>query len=172
MTRFLTLAAVATLCTAAPLGAQLAASANVPSIPPARHFSHWGEIERSYDDDENSTSIALTLPFDDKQRGAFIRHGSARAVSLSAGFVFPGKEMGAYPEIVTLMLKVTRPTDAALRGDRAGASDISFTIDGAKPLIVPAPVVGRNGTDMVGGRPRSVEDTYVVVLTLWQFLRV
>lgn len=172
MNRILTLAALALLAVAAPLRAQMAAPTNLPPIPGVRDYAHWGQVERSYDDDEASTSVSLTLPFDERQRDAFVRRGEVSKVELSAGFVHPGRTMTAYPDIVTLMLKVTRRTNVALRGDRAGTSDISITIDSDKPLVVPAPLVARTGADTQNGRPLSVEDTYVVVLSLSQFLRI
>lgn len=172
MNRIQTLAALALLAVAAPLRAQMAAPTNLPPIPGVRDYAHWGEVERSYDDDEASTSVSLTLPFDDRQRDAFVRRGDVSKVELSAGFVHPGRTMAAYPEVVTLMLKVTRPTNVALRGDRAGTNDISITIDSDKPLVVPAPLVARTGADTQNGHPLSVEDTYVVVLSLPQFLRI
>ena len=172
MKRILNLAVVALAAAASPLGAQLADSASLPPIPIVRAYEHWGKIERSYDDDEKSTTVSLTLPLDDRQRDAFIHRGTTYAGELSAGFVFDGSTMASYPEVVTLMLKLTRPTDDALRGDRAGGGDIQFTLDGGKTLAVPAPLVSRSGSDIVNGRPRRVEDTYVVILSLPQFLRV
>ena len=172
MNRTLPLAAIAAVLLASPLRAQLAAPADLPPIPGVAAYAHWGQIERSYDDDEGGTSIALSLPFDDKQRGAFVRHGLTRGVELSAGFVFKGHVMTAYPDIVTMLLKVKRPTDVALRGEREGSQDIAFDLGGGQQLVVPAPLVGRTGFDVVDSRPRQVEDTYVIVLTLSQFLKL
>lgn len=171
MKRILTLAAIA-LAAASPLGAQLADSASLPPIPVVRSYEHWGKIERNYDQDERATTVSLSLPLDDRQRDAFVHRRMTYAGELSAGFVFDGSSMTTYPEVVTLMLKLTRPTEDALLGDRTGGSDIRFTVDGGKPLIVAAPLVSRSGSDIVNGRPRRVEDTYVVVLSLSQFLRL
>ena len=173
MKRILNLAAFALVAAASPLGAQLANSTSLPPIPSVRAYEHWGRIERSYDDDEQATTISLTLPLDnDRQRNAFVRRGTADAGELSAGFVFPGTTMSSYPEVVTMMLKLTRPTDDALRSDREGKGDMEFSIDGTKAFTVAAPLVARSGSDMVNGRPRRVEDTYVIVLSLSQFLRI
>ena len=173
MKRILNLAAVALVVAASPLGAQLANSTSLPPIPSVRAYEHWGRVERSYDDDEQATTVSLTLPLDnDRQRNAFVRRGAAYKGELSAGFVFPGTTMSSYPEIVTIMLKLTRATDDALRSDREGKGDMEFSIDGQKSFTVAAPLVARSGSDVVNGRPRRVEDTWVVVLTLSQFLRV
>lgn len=171
MNRILTLAAL-TLAVAAPLRAQMAAPTNLPPIPGVRAYEHWGQVERSYDDDEASTSVSLSLSFDARQRDAFVRRGDVTKVEISAGFVHPGHTMTSYPDVVTLMLKVTRPTNVALRSDRAGTNDIAFTIDANKPLVVPAPLVARSGANLENGRPLSVEDTYVIVLSLSQFLQI
>lgn len=172
MTRTFSFAAIAALLAAAPLAAQVTASADLPPIPAVRAYSHWGEVERTYDDDENATSTSLTLDFDDTQRGAFVRRGSTRAAQLSAGFVYNGRVMTSYPEVVTILLKLTRPTEVAIRGDRQGSEDINFDLEGTKPLAVPASLVSRSGIELQNGRPRYVQDTYVVVLTLSQFLRI
>lgn len=171
MKRILSFAAFALLA-AAPLRAQMAAPANLPPIPDVRAYEHWGQIERDYDDDESSTSVSLSLPFDAHQRDAFVRRGNPTRVELSAGFVFPGRTMTRYPDLVTMLLKVTRAADEAVRGDRVGSGDITFTIAGDKPLTVSAPLVSRMAADAQSARSRNVEDTYVVVLSLPQFLRV
>ena len=183
MTRIRSLAAVALVAVAAPLAAQTVASAGtgaatatvastLPPIPTARQFTHWGQVESAYDESENSSSVALTLPFDDTQRGVFIRRGVIRTVEMSTGFVYPGKVLTALPDVVTLVLKFTRSTDVALRSDREGSDDMAFHVDGGVPLVVPGPLVSRNGIDISGGRARNVEDTYVVVLSLGQFLKI
>ena len=183
MIRIHALATAALVATAMPLSAQTVASAgtvtattavpaSLPPIPTARQFTHWGQIERAHDDDENSSSISLTLPFDDTQRGVFIRRGAMRAAEMSTGFVYNGTTLKEYPEVVTMVFKFTRPTDVALRSDREGTGDIAIYVDGGVPIVVPGPLVSRNGLDVSGGRARQVEDTYVVVLTLAQFLRV
>jgi len=183
MTRIQILAAAALVVVAGPLSGQAVATAGpattvasvatpLPPIPAARQFTHWGQVESTYDDSENSSSVALTLPFDDTQRDLFIRRGEVRKVELSTGFVYEGKEMKALPDVVTLMLKLTRPTDVALKSDRVGTGDIAIYIDGGVPIVVPGPLVSRNGIDFMGNRARNVEDTYVVVLSLAQYLRV
>ncbi len=183
MTRKYALATAALLAASFPLSAQTVASAgtapvtvavpaNLPPIPAARQFTHWGQIERSHDDEENASSISLTLPFDDTQRGVFIRRGALRSVEMSTGFVYAGTTLKAYPDVVTLVLKFTRPTDVALRSDREGTGDIAIYVDGGVPIVVAGPLVSRNGLDVSGGRARQVEDTYIVVLGLAQFLRI
>ena len=183
MTRIQSLAAAALALIATPLGAQSVASAGtatattpvavtLPPIPAARQFTHWGQVESSYDDEEHSSSVSLTLPFDDTQREVFIRRGVMRSVEMSSGYVYAGRTMTAYPEVVTLVFKFTRPTDVALRSDREGTGDIAIYVDGGVPMVVPGPLVSRNGLDIIGGRARHVEDTYIVVLSLAQFLRI
>lgn len=172
MTRLPTFCAALALLAAAPLGAQLAPRADLPPIPAVNAYSHWGQIDRSFDDDEGATSVSLSLPLEDKHLGDFLRRGLASRAELSAGYVFSGRQMTAYPEIVTVLLKFDRPAEAALHTDRQGTNDVTINLAGSKPLVVPAPLVSRSGTDIVGGRPRNVEDTYVIVLTLGQFLRV
>jgi hypothetical protein len=175
--------ALAAIVIAAPLGAQSIASAgtstatapvpaNLPPIPSVRQFTHWGQVESTYDEDENSSSVALTLPFDETQKNVFIRRGVLRSVELSTGFVYAGRAMKEYPEVVTLVLKYTRPTDVALRSDREGTGDIAIYVDGGVPIVVPGPLVSRNGIDVSGNRARHVEDTYIIVLSLPQFLRI
>lgn len=183
MTRIQILAATALIVVATPLSGQAVAAAGtatapapvastLPPIPAARQFTHWGQIESSYDESENSSSVSLTLPFDDTQRDLFVRRGAVRKVELSTGFVYEGKEMKALPDVVTLVLKVTRPTDVALRSDREGTGDIAIYIDGGVPIVVPGPLVTRNGIDFSANRARNVEDTYVIVLSVAQYLRI
>ena len=183
MTRIHTLAAAALVVVATPLAGQAVASASAPAasapatrtlppIPTARQFTHWGDFESSYDDDENSSSVSMNLGFDDTEREVFIRRGSVARAELSMGFVFDGRVMKEYPEVVTLMLKFTRPTDEALKSDRVGTGDIAIYVDGGVPIVVPGPLVSRNGVEITGNRARTVEDTYIVVLSLPQFLRI
>ena len=183
MTRIHSLAAAALVVVATPLAGQAVASAaapaasapaasKLPPIPAARQFTHWGEFESSYDDDENSSSVAMNLRFDETQRDVFIRRGSVLRAEMSTGFVFDGRVMKQYPEVVTMMFKFTRPTDEALKSDRVGTGDIAIYVDGGVPIVVPGPLVSRNGVDITGNRARNVEDTYIVVLSLPQFLRI
>jgi hypothetical protein len=183
MTRIHSLAAAALVVVATPLAGQAVASAaapaasapaasKLPPIPAARQFTHWGEFESSYDDDENSSSVAMNLSFDETQRDVFIRRGSVLRAEMSTGFVFEGRVMKAYPDVVTMMLKFTRPTDEALKSDRVGTGDIAIYVDGGVPIVVPGPLVSRNGVDITGNRARNGEDTYIVVLGLPQFLRI
>lgn len=185
MTRIHSLAAAALVVVATPLAGQAVAAAGtattpapvatqpkLPPIPAARQFTHWGQIESTYDDDEHSSSVALTLPFDETQRDVFIRRGTVAKAELSTGFVFDGKEMKALPDVMTLVLKFTRPTADALRSDREGTGDIAIYVDGGVPIVVPGPLVSRNALDIVANHARNVEDTYVVVLSLAQYLRI
>lgn len=183
MTRFHSLAAAALVVVATPVAGQAVVSAaapapsatvtrTLPPIPAARQFTHWGEFESSYDDDENSSSVAMNLSFDDTQRDVFIRRGSVLRAQMSTGFVFEGRVMKQYPDVVTMMFKFTRPTDEALKSDRVGTGDIAIYVDGGVPIVVPGPLVSRNGVDITGNHARNVEDTYIVVLSLSQFLRV
>jgi hypothetical protein len=183
MTRMHSLAAAAIVLVASPLAAQTAPAAGtaapttavatkLPPIPEWRQFTHWGQIESTFDDDENSSSVSLTLPFNDTQRDVFVRRGDVRAVEMSTGFVYEGREMKALPEVVTLVLKFTRPTDVALKSDREGTGDIAIYVDNGVPIVVPGPLVSRNGLEIVNNRARSVEDTYVVVLSVAQYLRI
>lgn len=183
MTRIHSLAAAALVLVATPLAGQAVASASAPAasgpattslppIPAARQFTHWGDFESSYDDDENSSSVSMNLGFDETQRDVFIRRGSVTRAEMSMGFVFDGRVMKEYPEVVTLMLKFTRPTDEALKSDRVGTGDIAIYVDGGVPIVVPGPLVSRNGVEITGNRARTVEDTYIVVLSLAQFLRI
>ena len=183
MTRIHSLAAAALVAFASPLAAQAVASAGtattpapeaakLPPIPAVRQFTHWGHVESTYDDDENSSSVSMTLPFDDTQRDVFLRRGAVDKVELSTGFVFEGKAMTAYPDVITMMIKLTRPTEDALKSDREGSGDIAIHVDGGVPIVVPGPLVSRNGIDIVGNHARRVEDTYIVLLALPQFLRI
>lgn len=184
MTRIHSLAAAALVAVvASPAAGQAVATAGsattaaaaapaLPPIPAVRQFTHWGHVENNYDDSENSSSISLTLPFDDSQRDVFIRRGAVDKVEMSTGFVFDGKAMTAYPEVVTMVLKLTRPTADALKSDREGTGDIAIHVDGGVPIVVPGPLVSRNGIDIVDNHARRVEDTYVIVLALPQFLRI
>lgn len=186
MNRMHSLAAAAIVLVAAPLAAQnapavtaavtapatTAIATKLPPIPEWRQFTHWGQIESSFDDDENSSSVSLTLPFNETQRDVFIRRGDVRAVEMSTGFVFAGREMKALPDVVTLVFKFTRATDVAVRSDREGTADIAITVDNGVPIVVPGPLVSRNGIDVVNNRARNVEDTYVVVLSVAQYLRI
>ena len=185
MTRIHSLAAAALVVVATPLAGQAVATAaapapaasapaasKLPPIPAARQFTHWGEFESSYDEDENSSSVAMNLSFDETQRDVFIRRGSVLRAQMSTGFVFDGRVMKQYPEVVTMVLKFTRPTDEALKSDRVGTGDIAIYVDGGVPIVVPGPLVSRNGVDITGNHARNVEDTYIVVISLSQFLRI
>ena len=183
MTRIHSLAAAALIVVATPLAGQAVATAaapaasapaarTLPPIPAARQFTHWGDIESSYDEDENSSSVAMNLHFDDAQRDVLIRRGSVQKADMSIGYVFDGREMKAYPDVVTMMLKFTRPTDEALKSDRVGTGDIAIYVDGGVPIVVPGPLVSRNAVDVTANRAKNVEDTYIIVLSLSQFLRI
>jgi hypothetical protein len=183
MTRIHSLAAAALVVLATPLAGQAVATTAAPAssapathplppIPAARQFTHWGELESSYDEDEKSSSVAMNLHFDDTQRDVFIRRGSVLKVEMSTGFVFDGRAMNAYPDVVTMMLKFTRPTEEALKSDRVGTGDIAIYVDGGVPIVVPGPLVSRNGIDITGNHAKNVEDTYIVILSLPQFLRI
>jgi hypothetical protein len=183
MTRIRFLAAAALVVVATPLAGQAVATASgpassapaartLPPIPVARQFTHWGDLDSSYDEDENSSSVAMNLRFDDTQRDVFMRRGAVIKAEMSTGFVFEGRVMKAYPDVVTMMLKFTRPTEEALKADRVGTGDIAIYVDGGVPIVVPGPLVSRNGVDIVGNRAKNVEDTYIVVLSLPQFLRI
>ncbi|HEX2719266.1 MAG TPA: hypothetical protein VHM67_16485 [Gemmatimonadaceae bacterium] len=151
----------------------LAAQGGVPSLPPipdVRPYTHWGTIENSYDDEENSTSIALDLPFGDEDLHRFVRRGRVRHLSFGAGFVYPGKVMTKYPDVVTLILKLTRDPSEALKSDKL-PTELVLMLDGA-PLRVGSTLVARNAISEDRGAMREIEDTYVVVLTLGQFLRI
>lgn len=152
--------------------AAMAAKA-LPPIPSARQFEHWGQVEMNFDDEENSTSISLTLPFDDKQRDAFARRGhGVAAVEMQIGFVFAGKMMMAPPDVATLLIKLTRPVQTALDFDKSTVGDMHFVVDGKEPMVVTAPLVQRNAVSTAHGKIRDVQDTYAVVFYLPQFLRI
>jgi hypothetical protein len=145
----------------------------LPPIPSARQFQHWGQVEQSYDDDENSTSISIGLTFDDKQRDAFARPGhGVIATEMQIGFVYAGKVMTANPEVATIVIKLTRSQDAARDFDKKSVGDMHVVIDGTEPLVFSAPLVQRNTVGTGPGRARDVQDTYAVVLSLPQYLRV
>ena len=167
------IAAVLSTPLAAQAPASVAPAKVLPPIPSARQFEHWGQVELSFDDEENSTSIALTLPFDDHQRDAFARRGhGVSAAELQVGFVFAGKMMTAPPEVATLVIKLTRPVQAALDFDKSTVGDMHLVIDGKEPIIFNAPLVQRNAVNTAHGKIRDVQDTYAVVFTLAQFLRI
>jgi hypothetical protein len=189
MNRMHSLAAAAIVIVAAPLAAQTATApaaapavaaatpttpvaTKLPPIPEWRQFTHWGQIESSYDEDENSSSVSLTLPFNETQRDVFIRRGDIGTVEMSTGFVYEGREMKALPDVVTLVLKFTRSTASALKSDREGSDDIAIHVDDGVPIVVPGPLVSRNGLDVFNNRARTVEDTYIVVLSTAQYLRI
>lgn len=163
------LLALAAVVGAAPLPAQSAGS-SLPAIPEPRPFTHWGTIERLYDDEENSTSIALDLPFERKEVGQFVRRGRVRRMSFGAGFVHTGKVMTSYPEVVTVVLKMTREPAEALKADKL-PTELALSLDGS-PLRLGATLVARNAISEDRGAMREIEDTYVAVLTLPQFLRI
>ena len=159
----------ATFLAATSLAAQGSAS-SLPPIPDVRPYMHWGTIENSYDDEENSTSIALDLPFGDEELHKFVRRGRVRHLSFSAGFVYPGKVMTKYPDVVTLVLKLTRDPSEALKSDKF-PTELALMLDGA-PLRVGSTLVARNAISEDRGAMREIEDTYVAILTLPQFLRI
>jgi hypothetical protein len=156
-----------------PVSVTPAANKVLPPIPATRRFEHWGQIEQNYDDEENSTSISIALSFDNRQRDAFARRGhGVGAVEMQVGFVFAGKTMMAAPEVATLVIKLTRSAEAALDFDRKTVGDLHLVIDGKEPIVFSAPLVQRNAVNSAHGRIRDVQDTYAVVLSLPQFLRV
>lgn len=161
---------------AAPVSATPAAALNskeLPPIPSARQFEHWGQVETSYDDEENSTSISLSLDFNRAQRDAFARPGhGVDSVQMQVGYVFAGKVMTALPEVATLVVKLTRSVETALEFDKRTVGDMHVVIDGTEPMVFSAPLVQRNALSSKGGRVREVQDTYAVVCTLPQFLRM
>jgi hypothetical protein len=145
----------------------------LPPIPAARQFQHWGQVEQSYDDDENSSSISLSLSFSDSQRDAFARPGrGVDAVELQIGYVFAGRIMMTPPEVATLVIKLTRSTESALAFDKQTLGDMQLVIDGTEPLVFSAPLVQRNAVKVERGRVRAVQDTYAIVCTLPQYLRI
>jgi hypothetical protein len=91
---------------------------------------------------------------------------------MQVGFVFAGKAMMAPPEVATLVIKLTRSAEAALDFDRKTVGDLHLVIDGTEPIVFSAPLVQRNAVNSAHGRIRDVQDTYAVVLSLPQFLRV
>jgi hypothetical protein len=145
----------------------------LPPIPSVRQFQHWGQVETSYDDEENSTSISLSLDFDAKQRDVFARPGhGVDSVQMQVGFVFAGKVMTAVPEVATFVIKLSRSTETALDFDKRSVGDMHVVIDGTEPMVFSAPLVQRNAISTKGGRVREVQDTYAIVCTLPQFLRM
>jgi hypothetical protein len=158
--------------TTAPAAAALT-NKSLPSIPSARQFEHWGQIESLYDDEENSTSISLTLDFNDRQRDAFARPGhGVDKVQMQVGYVFAGKMMTATPEVATLVIKLTRTVEAALDFDKKSVGDMHLVIDGTEPLVFTAPLVQRNAVSSKGGRVRDVQDTYAIIFSMPQYLRI
>jgi hypothetical protein len=160
--------AFAALLGAAPVAAQ--GTPSLPPIPEPRQFTHWGTIERLYDDEENSTSIALDLPFERKDVGKFVRRGRVRRLSFGAGFVHAGKVMANYPDVVTVVLKMTREPNEALKADKL-PTELALSLDGTA-LRLGTTLVARNAISEERGAMREIEDTYVAVLTLPQFLRI
>lgn len=155
-----------------PVVVALATSA-LPAIPSMRQFEHWGQIESSYDDEENSTSISLALRFNNAQRDAFARPGHGiDSVEMQVGYVFPGKIMTVAPEVATLVIKLTRSTESALESDKKTVGDMQVVIDGTEPMVYTAPLVQRNAVSSRQGRVREVQDTYAIVFSLPQFLRI
>lgn len=139
-------------------------------IPAPRDYGHAAKIEKSYADDEKSTSVFLTMPFDEGQRKSFVgRNSKVRDVHLDAGFVHPGWVMTTYPDVVTLVLKVVVPPATAQAA--APLASMRFAIDGRDALNVAAPLVNRAHVGS-GQNVRGVEDTYVIVLSLNQFLEL
>ena len=176
---FVAAVVVAAALVATPIAAQgpvsvtPAANKVLAPVPATRQFEHWGQIEQNYDDEENSTSISLALSFDNRQRDAFARRGhGVSAAEMQVGFVFAGKTMMAAPEVATLVIKLTRSAEAALDFDRKTVGDLHLVIDGKEPIVFSAPLVQRNAVNSAHGRIRDVQDTYAVVLSLPQFLRV
>lgn len=139
-------------------------------IPEVRPYVHSGKIDKSYEDEERSTSVFLAMTLEEAQLEAFAGPGSKiRSAHLDAGFVHSGWVMTGYPDVVTLVLKFVHPQPN--RKPPPPVSDMAFTVDGQQALKVSAPLVNRAGAD-VGGKARHVEDTYVVVLSLNKFLQV
>lgn len=167
--RYPLLILAASLLAAPTLAAQSGASV-LPPIPEVRSYLHWGTIENLYDDEENSTSIALDLPFGDGELQKFVRRGRVRRLSFGAGFVYQGKVMTKYPEIVTMVLKLTRDPSDALKADKL-PTELAMTLDGT-PLRLGATLVARNAISEDKAAMREIEDTYVAILTLPQFLRI
>ena len=167
--RYLLVPLVAAFVVAPPLAAQ-SSTATLPPIPEVRTYLHSGAIEKMYDDDENSTSVALDLRFDEKGAKQFVRRGRVKQVSLGAGFVYAGKVMTRYPDVVTVVLKLTRAPSEALKADKL-PTDLALTLDGVA-VRIGATLVARNAISGGGGAMREIEDTYVAVLTLPQFLRI
>lgn len=167
MRRFL-----AVLLSALP-AAQTAVAQAAPAfpIPEVRPYVHSGRIERSYEDEEKSTSVILAMTMGDGQLEAFTGRGSRiRSAHMDAGFVHSGWVMTDYPAVVTLVLKIVHPQpNRKLTPPPLG--DITFDVDGQHALKVSAPLVNRTGAD-VTGKQRHMEDTYVVVLSLNQFLQL
>lgn len=143
------------------------------AIPSPRQFQHWGQVEISYDDDENSTSISLSLNFDDAQRDAFARRGhGVDSAQMQVGYVFAGKVMTAPPEVATLVIKLTRSAEAALDFDKKAVGDMYVVVDGTEPMVFTAPLVQRNAVAISHGKVREVQDTYAIICSLPQFLRI
>lgn len=155
------------------LAAQTAVAQAAPAfpIPEVRPYVHSGKIEKSYEDEEKSTSVFLAMTMGEDQLEAFTGRGSkVRSAHLDAGFVHAGWVMTGYPDVVTLVLKLVHPQPNK-KLTPPPLADMAFAVDGQQALKVSAPLVNRTGAD-VEGRVRHMEDTYVIVLSLNQFLQV
>ena len=140
-------------------------------IPEVRPYVHTGKIEKSFADEEESTSVVLAMTMDAQQVEAFTgRASKIRNAHLDAGFVHPGWVMTGYPDVVTLVLKIVHPAPAR-QLTAPPITDIAFIVDGRQALTASAPLVSREKAD-AGRKVRHIEDTYVVVLTLNQFLEL
>ena len=167
MRRFLALLVPAVLV------AQAAVAQAAPAfpIPEVRPYVHSGKIEKSFADEEQSTTIFLAMTMDESQIEAFTgRSSKIRNAHLDAGFVHAGGVMTGYPDVVTLVLKIVHPAPSKQLA-APPLTNIAFTVDGRQALTTSAPLVSRSKADG-GGRNRHIEDTFVVVLSLNQFLEL
>lgn len=155
------------------LACRVVAAQATPShpIPEARQFAHTGQIDRSYEDEEKSTSVVLAMTLDASELESFAGKDSRiRSVRLDAGFVHTGWVMTGYPDVVTLVLKLVEPQRRTHLTSPPLAS-IAFSVDGRPEMKMPAALVNRASV-RDDGKERRIEDTYVVVMPLNQFLEL
>lgn len=148
--------------------AQAQASPALP-IPEVKPYVHTGTIDKSYEDEAKSTSVVLAMTLEEGDLDTFTgRSGRISGAHLDAGFVHQGWVMSDYPDVVTLVLKLVH-SQPAKQASAAPMSDLVFALDGRQAMTVSAPLVNRSALSDDRKRPR-IEDTYVAVMTLNQFL--
>jgi hypothetical protein len=141
-------------------------SAALP-IPVKRQFAHERQIEKTHDDESDSTTTSLEVPL--------LSKGKRIPLILRAGFVTSGKVVQTSPGVVTLLLTLNEELPArvynATRDKLSEPARLEMVLDDSVRLGYDAPLVMSQPNPMSRGRV-ELNQSYVLVLDSRTFLRI